>query len=117
MFGIELRQFLLQKQIDILSDGPFRATIDSDPLSLQFHQGAHSDSSDRNDVNLAPSQGFQGLAHAVSVMQIIVADFFNGPGIRICDHKTGSRPKMSVNAAFHSFEIGCGKTNPHNFSF
>jgi hypothetical protein len=111
--GIELGQSLFQNKADVFTHSTFSHTVHSDSLSLQLHQGPHPDSSDRNRIHFASSQSFQRLAHTMSVVQIIVADFFNGLGLRIDDHKTRGGPKVFVYSALQSFQVDCGKTNLH----
>jgi hypothetical protein len=111
--GIELGQFLFQEKTDVLTYGAFRHPIHSDPLSLQFHQGSHPDASNCHRIHLSPSQSFQRLAHSMRMVQVVVVDFLNGPGLRIDDDKTGGRPEVPIHPAFQAFKITGGKTNLH----
>jgi hypothetical protein len=86
--GIKLGQPLFQEKADVFPHGAFGYSVNPDTLSLELHQGPHPDASNRHRIHFTSTQRLQRLAHAMSVVQVIVADFFNGLGLRINDDET-----------------------------
>lgn len=104
MFSRELGEYSLVHQFQIVTNGPLHRPKHAHSLRFEFHQSTQADPANHNPIHLSPSQSFEGLAHAMGMVEIAIAYFFQLPGFGIDNDKPGRRSKMTVYLALKTFQ-------------
>ena len=103
MLGRELRKITVLQHTDILFQSLGLRLKDLNTLLIQFREGAAPDARHNNCVNMLTIQRLHRIALTVLVVLVTVFDCRNAIVGSINNNEDGSRTKMSIHFAIHTF--------------
>jgi hypothetical protein len=96
IFHAELLELAAREQINILADRPGGRPVNTHPARLQLPDGPSSDSADNDRFYVPPFDHAEGMAHAVRVMRVGIADDLRLTRPRIMHDEMGRGSEVPI---------------------